>query len=135
MKMYLSKVQNMQSSFQKFSITKIPREENEKADQLAWMAFAENMELEEGQEPIWNLTHSSISDQTSELAVIEEVSDWRKELIDYLENETLPTEKKFTVQLKMKVGRFTVLNGTLYKRGFMLPILKCVSPEEGNYIL
>ena len=44
-------------------------------------------------------------------------------------------EKKSAVQLKMKVGRFTVLNGTFYKRGFTLPLLKCVSLEEGNYIL
>jgi hypothetical protein len=35
----------------------------------------------------------------------------------------------------MRVGRFTMVNGTLYKRGFTLPLLKCVSPEEGNYIL
>jgi hypothetical protein len=35
----------------------------------------------------------------------------------------------------MKAGRFTMVNGTLYKRGFILPLLKCVSPEEGSYIL
>jgi hypothetical protein len=35
----------------------------------------------------------------------------------------------------MKVGRFTIVNGTLYKRGFILSFLKCISPEEGNYIL
>jgi hypothetical protein len=35
----------------------------------------------------------------------------------------------------MKAGRFTIVNGMLYKRGFILPLLKCVSPEEGNYIL
>ena len=75
MKMYLSKVQRMQSSFHKFSITKIPREENDKANRLARMASAENTKLEEGREPIQNLTHSSISDQALELAVIEEVSD------------------------------------------------------------
>ena len=74
MKMYLSKVQHMQSFFQKFCITKIPREDNEKADPLARMASAENVEIEEGREPIQNLTHSSISDQASELRVIEEVS-------------------------------------------------------------
>jgi hypothetical protein len=37
--------------------------------------------------------------------------------------------------LRIKAGRFTMLNGTLYKRGFTLPLMKCVSPEEGNYIL
>ena len=91
------------------------------------------MELK-GRETIRNLTHSSISDQASELAVIEEVSNWRNDLIDYLEHGTLPTKKKSVVQLKMKAGRFTVLNGTLYKRGFTLPLLKSVSPKEGNYI-
>jgi hypothetical protein len=28
-----------------------------------------------------------------------------------------------------------MVNETLYKRGFTLPLLKCVSREEGNYIL
>jgi hypothetical protein len=35
----------------------------------------------------------------------------------------------------MKARRFTMVNGMLYKRGFTLPLLKCVSPEEGSYIL
>jgi ribonuclease HI len=46
MKRYLSKVHDMQSSFQKFCITKIPREDNEKANRLARMASVENMEIE-----------------------------------------------------------------------------------------
>ena len=58
------------------------------------MASAENAEIEEGRELVQILTHSSISDQASKLAMIEEVLDWRRELIDYLENETLPPEKK-----------------------------------------
>jgi hypothetical protein len=37
--------------------------------------------------------------------------------------------------LRIKAGRFTMLNGTLYKRGFTLPLMKCVFLEEGNYIL
>ena len=28
-----------------------------------------------------------------------------------------------------------MVNGTFYKRGFTLPLLKCVSVEEGDYIL
>ena len=81
------------------------------------------------------MTHSSISDKASELAMIEEVSDWRRELVDYLENGTLPPERKSTGRLKMKAGRFTMVNGTHYKRGFTLPLLKCIFSEEGNYVL
>jgi hypothetical protein len=135
MKRYLSKVQDMQASFQKFYITKIPREDNKKADHLARMASTENTKIEEGRAPIRSLTYSSISDQALKLATIEEVSNWRSELINYLENGTLPLEKKSAVQLKMKAGRFTMVNRILCKRGFTLPLLKWVSPEEGNYIL
>ena len=30
---------------------------------------------------------------------------------------------------------FTILNDTLYKRGFSMPYLKCVNEEEAKYIL
>jgi hypothetical protein len=35
----------------------------------------------------------------------------------------------------MKVGRFTMVNITLNKKGFTLPLLKCISLEEETYIL
>jgi ribonuclease HI len=63
MKRYLTKVQDMQSSFQKFCIMKILREDNEKVDRLARMASIENTKIKEGREPLRSLTHSSISDQ------------------------------------------------------------------------
>jgi ribonuclease HI len=75
MKKYLVKVQGMQASFQKFSITKIPQENNTKADHLARMASAENMDIEEDIESIRSLRHSSISDEASTVISIEEVSD------------------------------------------------------------
>jgi ribonuclease HI len=135
MRKYLAKVQGMKASFQKFSITKIPQEDNQKADHLARMASAENTETEENRENIRSLRHSSISNEASTVTSIEEVSDWRKEIIDYLQNGTVPSEKRSAIQLRMKAGRFTMVNETLYKRGFTLPLLKCVSREEGNYIL
>jgi type III secretion system FlhB-like substrate exporter len=54
---------------------KIPKEDNEKADHLARMASTKNMKIVEDREHIQSLSHSSISDQASELASIEEVSD------------------------------------------------------------
>jgi hypothetical protein len=74
----------MQTSFQKFSITKIPREDNEKADRLARMAFAENKEIEEDRESIRSLRQSLIFDEALVVTSIEEVSDWRKKIFDYL---------------------------------------------------
>jgi hypothetical protein len=62
-------------------------------------------------------------------------SDWRQEIINYLQDGTLPSEKKSTMQLRMRAERFTMVNGLLYKRGFTLPLLKCISTGEGNYVL
>jgi hypothetical protein len=135
MKKYLAKVQGIQTSFQKFNITKIPREHNEKADHLARMASTENTKIENDKVNIPVLRHSSITDEASGVASTKEVSDWRKDIINYLQNGALPSERKSAMQLRMRAGRFTMVNGTLYKRGFTLPLLKCVSPEKGNYIL
>jgi hypothetical protein len=59
---------------------------------------------------------------------------WAEELIEYLEKATLPANKKKVVQLETKAARFTMVNDTLCKQGFMLPLLKCVYKEEGDYI-
>jgi ribonuclease HI len=136
MRKYLAKVQSMQSSFQKFSITKIPRKDNEKADRLARMASSEEHGVEENDEHTRVLNHPSISDDASvPVSLVEDASDWRTEIMKYLETGILPSEKKAAIQLRMKSGRFTMINGKLYKRGFTLPLLKCVPPDEGNYIL
>jgi hypothetical protein len=60
---------------------------------------------------------------------------WSKELVGYLQKDILLSDKKATIKLKARAAQFTLINGTLYKRGFMLPLPKCVSQEEGEYIL
>ena len=54
---------------------------------------------------------------------------------DYLVDGTLPSDPKEASKLKARSARFTVHRGTLYKRGFSVPILKCVRKEDANYIL
>jgi hypothetical protein len=44
-------------------------------------------------------------------------------------------DKKLAIQLRTKAAQFKVVNKVLYKRGFMLPLLKCISSEEGDYVL
>jgi ribonuclease HI len=138
MKKYLTKVQTMQTAFQRFYIKKIPREDNEKADHLARRASAEAEEDDEPDKVIPILRRPSIFEESPDalqISTIEEASDWRQEIFSYLQDGILPHEKKSAMRLKMKAGRFTILNGILYKMGFTLPLLKCISTEEGNYVL
>ena len=38
-------------------------------------------------------------------------------------------------KLRARLARFALLRGTLYKRGFSAPLLKCIGKEDANYIL
>ena len=54
---------------------------------------------------------------------------------DNLVDGTLPSDPKKAFKLRARSARFTVHRGTLYKRGFSTPILKCLGNEDANYIL
>ena len=60
---------------------------------------------------------------------------WMDPILDYLVDGTLPSDPKEASKLRARSVRFTVHRGTLYKRGFSAPILKCVGNEDANYIL
>ena len=60
---------------------------------------------------------------------------WMDPIWDYLVDGTLPSDPKEASKLRARLARFTVHQGTLYKRGFSTPILKCVGKEDANYIL
>ena len=54
---------------------------------------------------------------------------------DYLVDGILPSDPKEASKFKTTSARFTIHRGTLYKRGFSTPILKCVGKEDANYVL
>ena len=54
---------------------------------------------------------------------------------DYLLNGILPTDSKEASKLRARLARFALLRGTLYKRGFSAPLLKCIGKEDANYVL
>ena len=60
---------------------------------------------------------------------------WMDPIWDYLVEGTLSSDSKEASKLIARLARFTVHRGTLYKRGFSTPILKCVGKEDANYIL
>ena len=50
-------------------------------------------------------------------------------------DRTLPINPKEASKLRNRSARFTIHQGTLYKRGFSTPILKWVGKEDANYVL
>jgi ribonuclease HI len=135
MKLYLSRVQDMQASLKRFSIVKIPREQNEEVDILARMGSNTMKDSERKMDvPIQIPVYPTVVKEAI-ILVLGVIPPWADELVGYLQKGDLSKDKKAAVKLKVKAAQFTLINNTLYKRGFMLPLLKCVSQEEGDYIL
>ena len=54
---------------------------------------------------------------------------------DYLLNRTLSSDPKEASKLRARSAKFALLQGTLYKRGFSTPLLKCIGKKDANYVL
>ena len=60
---------------------------------------------------------------------------WMDPIWDYLLNGILPSDSKEASKLKVRLARFALLQGTLHKRGFSAPLLKCIGKENASYVL
>ena len=56
-------------------------------------------------------------------------------IISFLQDGHLPQDIEEARKVRKRAARFTIMNDTLYKRGFSMPYLKCVDEEEAKYIL
>ena len=54
---------------------------------------------------------------------------------DYLIDGLLPDDPKEASKLRTRSAKFTIHNGSLYKRGFFTLILKCITEKDADYIL
>ena len=132
--LYLKKVQELLKKFIRVRVKHVPRAENSRADALAKLATASQEDLgrlipvEHLLKPLVSIDNGEVSPVMSELS-------WMDPIWDYLMEGTLPSDPKEASKLISKLARFTVHQGTLYKRGFSTPILKCVGKEDANYIL
>ena len=110
----------------------IPRGQNMAADEIAKMASSEegsaSMELN-----IEVQKRPSIKEVPT--FVIQSTNNWITPIISFLQDRRLPQDVEEAKKIKKRATRFTILNDTLYKRGFSMPYLKCVDKDEAKYIL
>ena len=66
---------------------------------------------------------------------VDSESNWTMPLISYLNNGMLPDGKDATRKLKVQASRFVLIKDVLYKRDFSRLYLRCLVPEEAEYIM
>ena len=53
----------------------------------------------------------------------------------YLSTRQLPTERNKALKLQIEAARFSLIDGQLFKWSFGGPYLKCLTPEQSQYVL
>ena len=131
--LYLKKVRDLLKMFILVQVKHVPRSENSRADALAKLVTASQEDL--GRLiPIEHLLEPSVSINNGEVSPVMSEPSWMDPIWDYLVYGKLSSDPKEASKLRARSARFTVHWGTLYKRGFSAPILKCVGKEDANYI-
>ena len=62
-------------------------------------------------------------------------SDWTTLVVSYLKDGVLLDGKEAARKLKVQAAQFVLIKDILYKRGFSRLYLRCLSPEEVDYVM
>ena len=111
---YLNLVRHQMSRFHEVKLTRIPREQNAAADQLA-----RSTSSNEPNDDLEVVQQSSI--QVIEVNPTEIETCWMTPITSYLQGGNLPKDHHEVRRIKVRASRFIILQVTLYKKGFSLP--------------
>ena len=123
MKKYLDKVRRLVKRFKEASFIQIPREENMEADVLASEPIDEFDEIQ-----------YMPSIDLPEVQQMEGEENWMTPIVAYLKDGRLPEGKDKARRLKIRSARYVLMDEVFYKRGFSQPYLRCLAPDEANYV-
>ncbi|XP_020216687.1 uncharacterized protein LOC109800307 [Cajanus cajan] len=136
---YYHMFHNMCSNFDEVQVRHTPRENNERADQLARLVSSArkpgqlrttlHLELPT---PSITSTKSMIVEETSSIA---SNATWITELLDFIVHGKEPAKPLSAKKLRTQAARYSVIGGELYRRGFSTPLLKCLDSAQADYVL
>lgn len=133
MKKYRDKVRILIPLFDTFQIDRIPRSQNKRADALSKLASSANSHLTK-EVLVEVLPRPSIAERPV-LTVTDTEDTWMTPIFKYLTNGELPQQASAARSIRMKAAQYTLRDGTLYKKGYLQPWLRCVGPTQAQYVL
>ncbi|GJR81636.1 reverse transcriptase domain-containing protein [Tanacetum coccineum] len=131
---YWAKAKEFISEFKTFSIENIPREDNQKADILSKLATVPFSHLTK--EILVEVLNERSTDAKEVQTIVEEEGEnWMTPIINYLEEGIVPSDKNEARSLRSKISQYVLESGVLFKKGYLVPMLRCVGPLQANYVI
>ena len=136
MQEYLSQVRHLQSRFESFNLSQIPRSRNTHSDSLATLATSLAQSLprvilvEDLYQPI------EVGSNMVHIHQTRVGPNWMDSIVLFLKGDVLPEDKSEVEKVRRKAPRFWLSKDQkLYKKSFSNPYLLCIHPEAVELLL
>ena len=130
---YLEKAKELIRSISTFIIEVVPRSNNSHADALAKLASTKDAAFV-NVVFVEFLSEPSIK-RRPEAIELEQEPSGIDPIVAYLKTSKLPRNKIEARISRLKATRYVIYDDKLYIRGYLMPLLKCVTPYEVDYIM
>ncbi|XP_064997182.1 uncharacterized protein LOC135632503 [Musa acuminata AAA Group] len=127
---YLARVKDLSTKFPYFTLSNVPRGENERADALAKLA---SKPTPKAWPEIEELPARAVEVATT--APGSAPITWVQELLRFKRDGTLPHDEVAARRLHRTHAWYTEESGRLYKRSFTYPLLRYLEPDEAQTVL
>ncbi|GKF19218.1 reverse transcriptase domain-containing protein, partial [Tanacetum coccineum] len=131
---YLAKAKEYIGYFESFFIKNIPRNQNQKADVLSKLASVAFNHLTK--EVLVEVLNERSTKRKEISTIVEEEGDnWMTPIIQCLEKGIWPEDKNEARNLRVKINQYAMENGVLFKKSYLVPMLRYVGPLQANYVI
>ncbi|GJU99187.1 reverse transcriptase domain-containing protein, partial [Tanacetum coccineum] len=126
---YLQRTKETLRRFRSYTIEHIRRNQNKKADALSKLALMTFEHLTK-EVLVKVLARRSIEEKEVLQVETKEEESWMAPIHEYLLSSLLPEDSKESRKIRIKAPRYKLIRGSLYKKSFYTPWLRCIAPPK-----
>ncbi|XP_058769007.1 uncharacterized protein LOC131642852 [Vicia villosa] len=133
---YLALVKERLARFRSAKVKHIPREHNSRADVLSKLASTRKKGGNKSViQEILPKPSTETSSSLSLVSAIRGASCWMTPVYNYLIGDLLPVDPKEASTIRRRACSYVLVENRLYRRGFSIPLLKCINEGTVPHIL
>ncbi|XP_021971125.2 uncharacterized protein LOC110866085 [Helianthus annuus] len=133
MALYLEQAKELLQRFKSYKVVHINRSENKPADALSKLASTSFQHLAKDVR-IEVLKNPSVLLRQVNVIEVGQPS-WMTPIIQYLQEGILPESKAEARKIQNKALHYEMNDGILYRKSYLGPLLRCVDPQDANYLI